>query len=111
MVQREATVLVLRATQAAATFFFAFYAPKWPLFSSFKMGFYTVDYFFLLRYKDGAVLTLQKSSHYCTSKPKRCQEIGVELYELTFNLLTLVCMCFMEMKREFSAVKNAEKTV
>ncbi len=51
------------------------------------------------RYKDGAVLTLQKSSHYCASEPKRCQEIGVEPYELTFNL-TLVCMCFMEMKRE-----------
>jgi hypothetical protein len=58
--------------------------------------------FFLRRYKDGAVLTLQKSSHYCASEPKRCQEIGVEPYELTLNLLTLVCMCFMEMKREFA---------
>ena len=50
----------------------------------------------------GAVLTLQKSSHYCASEPKRCQEIGAELYELTSHLLTLVCMCFMEMKREFA---------
>ena len=58
--------------------------------------------FFLRRYKDGAVLTLQKSSHYCASEPKRCQEIGVEPYALTLNLLTLVCMCFMEMKREFA---------
>ena len=30
-VQNEATVLVLRAKQAAANFFFTFYAPIWPL--------------------------------------------------------------------------------
>jgi hypothetical protein len=63
---------------------------------------HAAEYFFLRRYKDGAVLTLQKSSHYCASELKRCQEIGVEPYELTLNLLTLVCMCFMEMKREFA---------
>ncbi len=126
-VQKEATVLVLRAKQAAANFLY-FYAQIWPLLFIHtlksampvtkcvrnlmqiwifklptrpwaseilsRLRFYTVDYFFLLRYKDGGALTLQKSITVHVD-PKRCQEIGVELYELMFHPLTLVNLCFV----------------
>ncbi len=64
---------------------------------------YTISgIFFLRRYKDDAVLTLQKLSHYCASEPKRCQEIGVEPHELMSHVLTLCQYVFcLDMKREF----------
>jgi hypothetical protein len=66
-VQKEATVLVLRATQTAATFF-AFYASKWPLFPIHTL-------------KSAMPVTKCVRNLICRfeylSEPKRCQEIGV----------------------------------